>query len=201
MTDENTFRMILIAEGVVLMPIGLYHRLKSQATGEKLDRRQEGLFILLTLRPVALALALGVLTYLINPARMAWAALPLPDWVRWLGLAASGTGCLLSVWTFRTLGTNITDTVVTRKVHNLVTTGPYVWVRHPFYCAGALLMLGVSLMIANWFVLLTGSLALSLLVRRTRTEEDHLIARFGNDYRNYMERTGRFFPRFISRAA
>lgn len=38
-------------------------------------------------------------------------------------------------WTFIVLGPNLTDTVVTRKVHGLVTTGPSRWVRHPFHVA------------------------------------------------------------------
>jgi protein-S-isoprenylcysteine O-methyltransferase Ste14 len=200
MTDDNTFRTILIAAFVVLIPIGLYHRVKSQATGEKLDRRQEGLFILVSLRLLGLAGAVGFITYLVSPATMTWAAVPVPEWMRWIGVALGSLGCVLFVWTFRSLGKNITDTVVTRKDHSLVTTGPYVWVRHPFYCSGALAILGASLTAANWFLLVTGSLALTLLVIRTRVEEDHLIARFGDDYRNYMSRTGRFIPKFTSPA-
>ena len=34
-----------------------------------------------------------------------------------------------------TLGKDLTDTGVTRKDHELVTGGPYPFVRHPFYCA------------------------------------------------------------------
>ena len=34
-----------------------------------------------------------------------------------------------------------------------------------------------------------------LLVIRCRTEEDNLIARFGEEYRAYARRTGRFLPR------
>jgi protein-S-isoprenylcysteine O-methyltransferase Ste14 len=34
-----------------------------------------------------------------------------------------------------------------------------------------------------------------VVVFRTNREEENLIARFGDDYRRYMERTGRFFPR------
>lgn len=41
-----------------------YHRLKSWASKEPLDRRQEGIFVLATLRPVGLLLWLGVITYL-----------------------------------------------------------------------------------------------------------------------------------------
>ena len=50
MEYEQTFRFILILGIAVIVPIGAYHRIKSQATGEKLDRRQEGIFILVTLR-------------------------------------------------------------------------------------------------------------------------------------------------------
>ena len=101
----------------------------------------------------------------------------------------------LLIWTFRTLDTNLTDTVVTRKNHTLVTTGPYRWVRHPFYLAFLMAMIAASLVMANWFLALTGGLAVSLLFIRTAREEANLISRFENDYRQYMETTGRFFPR------
>ena len=66
MEYEQTFRFILILGFAVIVPIGAYHRIKSQATGEKLDRRQEGIFILLTLRPIGIAFMGGFLTYMIN---------------------------------------------------------------------------------------------------------------------------------------
>ncbi|MEO8427120.1 MAG: transposase [Verrucomicrobiota bacterium] len=44
MSDDQLFRLILLAGFVIFMPIGIYHRLKAR-TGEKLDRWQEGLFI------------------------------------------------------------------------------------------------------------------------------------------------------------
>jgi hypothetical protein len=49
-------RGVLIGVALLVLPIGIYYRVKSQATREKLDRRQEGLFILATLRPLGLAL-------------------------------------------------------------------------------------------------------------------------------------------------
>ena len=96
---------------------------------------------------------------------------------------------------FRTLSRNLTDTVVTRKEHALVTTGPYRWIRHPFYSSAALVILGNSLVAANWFFFAAGCLMFLLLVIRTRKEEQNLITRFGDDYRSYMQRTGRFVPR------
>src|SRR5262245_21329754 len=111
MSDDELFRLNLLAGFVMVMPIGVWHRLKSR-TGEKLDRRQEGLFVLLTLRPVGIAGMLGLIAYLINPAWMAWAAMPLPRWLRWMGVGLGAMGSVLVVWTFRTLGRNLTDTVV-----------------------------------------------------------------------------------------
>ena len=89
---------------------------------------------------------------------------------------------------------NLTDTVVTRQKHTLVLHGPYRWIRHPFYDSAALLMVAVSMIAANWFLLVMGVVAFCLLIIRTRTEEANLVARFGDSYRTYMERTGRFLP-------
>lgn len=195
MNHDATFRPFLVVGFFAVMLIGLPFRIKSQATGEKLDRRQEGLFILVTLRLAGLLLWAGVIAYMIDPAWMAWSSMPLPAWLRWTGVAMSALTVGLLFWTLRSLGTNLTDTVVTRQAHTLVTRGPYRWVRHPFYDCMAIFMLSISLMAANWFVLLTGVVVLSLLVVRTRTEEEKLLARFGDAYHAYMMRTGRFVPR------
>ena len=194
MNPDQTFALVLRVGWLTLLPIIAFHRIRSQMTGEKLDRRQEGALILLTLRPAGIAHMVGVVTYMVDPSRMAWSSMPLPLWLRWAGVAVgAASGCLL-VWTLVNLGKNLTDTVVTRKAHTLVTVGPYRWVRHPFYDAVALAVLANSLVAANWFLLATGALLMTMMVIRTRREEAHLLARFGDAYRSYMNRTGRFFP-------
>ena len=197
MEYEQTFRFILILGIAVIVPIGAYHRIKSQATGEKLDRRQEGIFILVTLRPIGIAFMAVLVTYMINPALMAWSSVALSNWLRWSGVVIGITGGLLLAVTFKTLGKNLTDTVVTRAAHTLVTRGPYRWVRHPFYLATALAVVANTLVTANWFLALTGGITFGLLVLRTRIEEEKLIERFGEDYKEYMKRTGRLLPRLF----
>lgn len=54
--DDQTFRLALLVIVMLTFPIAAFHRLRSHATREALDRRQEGLFILLTLRPLGLAM-------------------------------------------------------------------------------------------------------------------------------------------------
>jgi protein-S-isoprenylcysteine O-methyltransferase Ste14 len=196
MGEDATFRMILLVGLVVLVPIAACHRVRSQLTGEKLDRRQEGWFILLTLRPLGLAMMAGLIAFIISPAWMAWSAIPLPSWLRWMGVALGVVAGLLLTWTLHSLGRNLTDTVVTRREHTLVTTGPYRWIRHPFYASVALAVIANSLTAANWFLFITGGLVCMLLVIRCRKEEENLVARFGDRYRDYMHRTGRFWPRF-----
>jgi protein-S-isoprenylcysteine O-methyltransferase Ste14 len=197
MTPDETFRLLLLAGALLLLPMMLRFRLKAR-TDEPLDRRQEGLFILLTLRPVGLVTLGAFFLYLASPERMVWAAAPFPLWVRWSGIVVGAAGAALILWTMSTLGGNLTDTVVTRRDHTLVTSGPYRWVRHPFYDSVALWFASMSLAAANWFLLAGGVVTLTLLVIRTAAEEERLVMRFGDSYRSYMSRTGRFLPRLRS---
>lgn len=193
MTDES-FRTVLLIVVGLFVPFGVYYRVQSY-TGEKLDRWQEGKFILFALRMSGLPWFVGSVAWAINPSWMAWAALPLPSWLRWAGLGLVFVWGMLLVWTFRHLGRNLTDTVVTREQHTLVTTGPYRFVRHPFYLAFAIALVGGSLVTANWFILLSGCVPFAFLIARTRIEEEKLVERFGDEYRDYMAKTGRFWPR------
>jgi len=195
MNHDQMFRVVLVVVFLAILPIGLYFRLRSQATHERLDRRQEGLFILATLRPLGASFWLGLIAWMIDPGWLPWSAVSLPIQLRWTGVGMIVVATGLLVWTFRSLGRNLTDTVVTRQQHTLVVNGPYRWIRHPLYDSAALLMLASSLIAANWFFFAIGIAVFCLLVIRTRTEEEHLLARFGSSYRTYMDRTGRFLPR------
>src|SRR5262245_52546174 len=195
MSDDHPFQIALIIGALLFVPFALYDRLKSQSTREKLDRWQEGWVILFTLRPLGIAGMLGFLAFMIDPWLMSWSSLPLPGWLRWSGIGSGLVAGALLLWTFGNLGKKLMDARVTRKARTLVTSGPYRWVRHPFYVVVAMAMTAASLATANWFLLLTGCIALTLIVLRTSIEEEKLLARFGEEYRQYRERTGRFFPK------
>ena len=187
MEEEQTFRIILFICLAVFLPVGIYHRLKSQATRERLDRRQEGVLMLVSLRLCGLLTWIGLFAWLMNAAWISRFSMPLPIWLRWVGAGTLPVFVLLISWVFRSLGKNLTDTVVTRAEHTLVTTGPYRWVRHPFYSAAFFFFVAASLMSANWYLAVAGGLAGVLLAMRTRTEEAKLIERFGDEYLAYMQ--------------
>jgi protein-S-isoprenylcysteine O-methyltransferase Ste14 len=191
--------MFFIALLFIALSVSAYFRTKARRTSpERISRREEGKFLLVALRLGGLMLMISVLAYAINPAWMAWSTLPLPVWVRWLGVLGGLISIPLVMWMFRSLGTNVTDTVVTRREASLVTYGPYRYIRHPLYTFGALFYFSLSLIAASWWIALLSVLALLLLSLRTPIEEAKLIERFGDDYRQYMERTGRFFPKLSS---
>lgn len=197
MPSEISFRIALILIIVLTMAVTLYHRFSAAASGETISRKEEGYVFAVSLRLAGLCLLIGTLGHIFLPAYFQWALVSLPEWIRWIGV---GTGLLCSLllyWTLSSLGKNLTDTVVTRKEATLVTHGPYRWVRHPYYVTAALLMASVTVLTANWLIGLTSLIVLVLLAVRTPKEEAMLIERFGDQYRDYMKRTGRFVPRLF----
>jgi protein-S-isoprenylcysteine O-methyltransferase Ste14 len=199
MTDDLA-RIILLVGFAVVAPVGIYHRLRSR-TDERLDRRQEGWLILLSLRPLALACMVGLAAFLIEPSWMAWASVRLPNLVRWIGVVFGIVAGGLLTWTFQSLGHNLTDTVVTRHNATLITHGPYRWVRHPFYLACGMAVIANALITANSYLAITGIAVFLAIVARTSIEESKLIDRFGHEYVEYMRHTGRFLPRIRRRSA
>lgn len=193
---HDPIRLALIILSVVLVVIGGYHRVKSQRGGESLDRTKEGWPILIGIRLTGLLMVISTVGLFWRPVRFHWAMQPLPDPLRWIGVGLFACSVAWLVWMFRSLGRNLTDTVVTRRNAELVKHGPYRFVRNPMYLG--ILVAGFSLGIAlgTWLLPLEAGLIFALFVLRTRTEEKYLVDRFGDRYREYMEQVGRFFPRF-----
>lgn len=196
MISENPYRIAVVVVMVLTLAVTAYHRLQAAASGEKISRKDEGYLFAAVLRLSGLCLFIATLAYVISPASVVWASFPLPAWFRWLGIVTGMLCSFLMYWTLSSLGKNLTDTVITRAEATLVTNGPYRWVRHPFYLTTALLMASVTVLAANWFIGASSVFVMTLLTLRTPKEEQMLIRRFGQQYRDYMATTGRFFPRY-----
>lgn len=196
--NETIFRICLALLLFSGIGISSYYRRKADKdSGEKISRKVDGTAFMNLVRIGGLILWLSPLVYLLNPAWMAWSKIGLPEWARWLGVGL-GVLCVMGIyWLFSSIGSGITATSATRKEHTLVTNGPYRWVRHPLYTIGSSLFLALGLMADNWFIILLGALAFVAMASRTPKEESNLIEKFGDQYREYMKRTGRYLPRFL----
>jgi len=194
--NENIFRILAAVILFTAIGISSYFRRKAdQESGETISRKADGTTMMNIIRLGGLLLWLSPLVYLINPAWMAWSKIGLPEWGRWLGVGM-GILCVFGVyWLFSSIGSGITPTSATRTEHKLITSGPYRWVRHPLYTVGSSLFLAFGMMSDNWFIALLGILTFIGMAIRTPKEEANLIEKFGDEYREYMKRTGRFLPK------
>ena len=196
--NENIFRILAALVLFTGMGISTYFRLKAdKETGEKIPRKVDGSAMMNIIRFGGLILWLSPLVYLINPNWMNWSKIGLPESIRWLGVGI-GVLCTFGIyWLFSSIGSGITPTSATRKEHKLVTRGIYRWIRHPLYTIGSSFIISFGMMADNWFITAFGILAFILMASRTPKEEANLIEKFGDEYREYMKRTGRYLPRLF----
>ena len=198
--NENIFRILAAFILFTGMGISTYFRLKAdKETGEKIPRKVDGSAMMNIIKFGGLILWLSPIVYLVNPNLMNWSKIGLPESARWLGVGI-GVFCAFGIyWLFSSIGSGISPTSATRKEHKLVTHGIYHWIRHPLYTIGSSFIISFGMMADNWFIAAFGVLAFTLMAVRTPKEEENLIEKFGDEYREYMKHTGRFLPKIGSR--
>ena len=81
----------------------------------------------------------------------------------------------------------------------LITDGLFGLIRHPIYAFSMLLMISSALIVPTPAMIAIAVTHLALMNLKARNEEQHLAAVHGDTYRQYIARTGRFFPRLGSR--
>jgi protein-S-isoprenylcysteine O-methyltransferase Ste14 len=155
--------------------------------------------------PISIILILGVIalfvSYAVIPEHRNILIFPLPDWLQWLGLALGTISLSLQIWVHITLQQNRFTARASGRNNIVITNGLYSWIRHPLYVALMLLMIGLSLVSGlSWFWLLT-LLSIPFFIKIAKKEETNMVQQFGDQYREYMKSTGRFFPRHMARTA
>ena len=192
---ETAFRFILPA---LIIAFALHRGYYVRKHGEEqntLKKREEGLVSKLA-GTLGMLGFVAILIYAIRPDWLSWASLPLPAGLRWTGIGIALIGFALLQWAQNTLGKSWSDTPRMIKEQSLITSGPYEFIRHPIYTA-FLLILGSTLLIsANWLIGLTWvGMTLLEVASRIGFEENLMIEYFGDQYRDYMKRTGRLLPK------
>lgn len=116
--------------------------------------------------------------------------------VQAIGIGLWAVGLAVGVWAGRAMGGYGAVGGVTVD-HQLVSDGPYRYVRHPIYAA--LIAVAVGTTLAFRSLLLLGVTAVSIAAHLWwATAEEKLLGSpqgLGDDYRTYASRTGRFLPR------
>lgn len=110
------------------------------------------------------------------------------------GLALTMLGGCLAIHSRILLGRNWSATVQLKESHELITGGPYRWVRHPIYTGFLLMFLGNAVMIGEWRGLLAVAIVFASFWRKLQLEELWLVEHFGEPYRTYQARTKALLP-------
>lgn len=120
----------------------------------------------------------------------------LPHGLAWpcIGLAVLLLGLAFACWARVALGRNWSATVQLKQGHELVTAGPYRWVRHPIYTGMLTGVLGSALVIGEWRGLVALALVLASFSYKLRHEESWMRVQFGDAYVEYMRRTKALIP-------
>jgi len=200
MGTEGAFRLAFWVLFGGLLAMRAYFARRVRQAGERVMPDQEAIVRegrgMFALRVAAFLVLLGLLVlYAINSPWMAVLSIQLPPWLRWAGFVLGLASLALWTWTQATLGKHWSPQLQLREQHQLVTAGPYARVRHPLYTATGAFGAALALVSANWFFLLMAVVSIPGLVARVPREEQMMLEEFGEEYRSYMQRTGRFFPR------
>lgn len=113
----------------------------------------------------------------------------------WLGVFVAIAALVMFRLTHRALGRNWSVSLDVRENHHLITDGIYQKIRHPMYSAFWLWAVAQALLLPNLVAGLAGLIGFgTLFFGRVAREEQMMLEAFGDEYREYMARTGRIIP-------
>ena len=113
--------------------------------------------------------------------------------LQWVGVGLCLAGFGFAVWARVHIGRNWGMPMSLREGHELVTSGPYAYVRHPIYSGLMLAMIG-SAFTVGLVLLLVLPLYFAYFLFSARSEEKTMLAQFPEAYPAYRRRTKMLIP-------
>ena len=196
MTPEIVYRIIMILGFIAMFAIRIYFQ--SRVLHEEREIKIQENKLSLAAGSIA---ALTTLTfgaeYIFFPGTFSFTyLLDYPDWLRWLGAISLAGGITLLGLAHYHLDRSFYSFVVSKEEHQLVTSGPYRWIRHPIYTAYLLNYVAGGLLASNLVLTFVPVIFFGLMIiNRIPREEAVMREEFGQDYLDLEARTGRLLPR------
>lgn len=105
--------------------------------------------------------------------------LPSASWLVLPGIVLTFAGMALALWARVHLGRNWGLPATMRVGHELVTSGPYAYIRHPIYWGVDVALVGTALAIGNVVVFLIAAVFIVRFWWAARVENGLLVRQFG----------------------
>ena len=191
--SETICETIFLICFLIALAIRIYYARLVKSSSVNDDRKTFGEIVLLILTILGMFVLplVGIFTPWLK-----FAAYELPSWTGWLGTIFFG----IAIWLFWRahidLGLNWSASLEIRENHSLIENGVYKYIRHPMYAAFWLWGIAQILLLHNWIYGLSYIISfIPMYYLRVRQEENMMIDTFGEQYQNYMVRTGRVIPK------
>jgi protein-S-isoprenylcysteine O-methyltransferase Ste14 len=202
MLSESVFRIAFLLLLAALITMRVYFMVKVRRSGGRLTpdeqavRREGGKTTFIFRVVVFVALIAFLVMYIAGAAWIDAFSFYLPGWLRWLGFGFGMISVVFWTWTQIHLDTQWSAQLQLTRDHHMVTSGPYARIRHPLYAGMFGWCIALVLLTANWIFAALCALSSAGILWRIPKEEQMMIETFGDEYKAYMQRTGRLFPKF-----
>lgn len=191
---NNVFKIVYFVEFLLISVVRSAHTAKYRTLKTIVDRKTLLDMVFLGLAGIGMLIPL---VYVFSSV-LDFANYALTNWIGWVGVVLFGLAIWLLWRSHADLDRNWIPTLGIRDEHRLVTEGVYKYIRHPMYVAHWLWAIAQVLMLHNW---IAGYSFLVIVVPhyllRVNSEEQMMLEQFGEEYRAYMQRTGRMIPRLL----
>ena len=117
-----------------------------------------------------------------------------PDPVNIAGFVLLPAGLGIRLQGTRTLGEYFSPVVRILPEHKLVKQGIYKHLRHPIYLGSMLAFFSVPLIFHSLYGLFVTAFAVPFILHKIQIEEQMLVEKFGDEYRDYVKHSKRLIP-------
>jgi len=114
--------------------------------------------------------------------------------IRFIGLPVYLIFSWIQVWSFKSLGDNYSQDIIIKKDHQLVTTGPFRYIRHPQYFSQILINIGGTAATVSYVLGILTLVEIPIYIMRALLEDKMLAKHFAEQFSAYKKKSGFMIP-------
>jgi protein-S-isoprenylcysteine O-methyltransferase Ste14 len=168
-------------------------RLVNRDTPQRFSNRYMGQASIVAVVAIAIFIAIGH----VSPGFLVLRIVPDTTATGVLGVTLTILGLGFSAWSRYHLGKNWSSFVRIRKDHQLITTGPYRYVRNPMYTGMLLAFVGAAIAIGEMLILPAFIIGFVSIWLKIKAEEELLQETFGEEYATYCRSVKALIPAIL----